>query len=150
MSVEELKIRGELEMEVERDLEEEIKDSIYHLALRLHQLKKARHFNYQNSTREYMSEVNINITMEGGANKMKKKGSRTNRPTLVITSAARSPPNVGGHSAGSPCHHKSKFNWEKSLRKESNPSLFIKKSPPKNPVGYAHWSAKNEVPKWKY
>ena len=38
MSAEELKIRKELEMDVERDLEAEIKDGIYHLALRLHRL----------------------------------------------------------------------------------------------------------------
>ncbi|KAK3011802.1 hypothetical protein RJ639_012503 [Escallonia herrerae] len=31
-------IRGELEMDVERDLDEEIKDGIYHLALQLHRL----------------------------------------------------------------------------------------------------------------
>ncbi|KAL0396517.1 UNVERIFIED_CONTAM: hypothetical protein Scaly_0100100 [Sesamum calycinum] len=38
MSVEELKIREELERDVEKGLEEEIKDGIYRLALRLHRL----------------------------------------------------------------------------------------------------------------
>ncbi|KAK3031136.1 hypothetical protein RJ639_035134 [Escallonia herrerae] len=38
MSAEELQICGELEMNVERGLEEEIKDGIYHFALRLHRL----------------------------------------------------------------------------------------------------------------
>ena len=38
ISEEELKIRSELGMEIERDLEEEIKEGIYHLALRLHRI----------------------------------------------------------------------------------------------------------------
>ncbi|KAI9165594.1 hypothetical protein LWI28_017095 [Acer negundo] len=66
MSEEELKIRGELESEIESNLEEEIKDGIYHLALRLHRLyqnHKERNAKQANKT---ISEVNISIKMEGG------------------------------------------------------------------------------------
>lgn len=79
MSNEELKIRAELEVYIERDLEEEIKDGICHLALRLQRLyQKQRDRNarepsasgskdqswLKNTT---FSEVNITIRMEGGS-----------------------------------------------------------------------------------
>lgn len=49
MSADELNIFRELEKDVERDLEEEIKDGIYHLALRLHRL-------YQHQKERYMGD----------------------------------------------------------------------------------------------
>lgn len=76
MTQEELQIWHELEMEIERDLEEEIKDRIYHLALRLHMLyqhKKSRSTSTiviekedRHQKKKTISEVNINIKMEGG------------------------------------------------------------------------------------
>ncbi|PIM97311.1 hypothetical protein CDL12_30221 [Handroanthus impetiginosus] len=70
MSIEEVRIREELELDVENDLEEEIKDEIYHLAFKLHRLyqhQKERSLNQQgNARKKSLSEVNINIKMEGG------------------------------------------------------------------------------------
>ncbi|GAV67918.1 hypothetical protein CFOL_v3_11421 [Cephalotus follicularis] len=72
MSEEELIIRGELENDVERNLEEEIKDGIHHLALRLHRLYQ--HKNERNARQVYetserrnkaLCEVNVSIKMEG-------------------------------------------------------------------------------------
>uniref|UniRef100_A0A5B7BDP9 Uncharacterized protein n=1 Tax=Davidia involucrata TaxID=16924 RepID=A0A5B7BDP9_DAVIN len=91
MSAEELKIRGELEMDIERDLEEEIKDGIYQFALRLHRLY---HHQKERNARELsepgikksktLSEVNINIKMEGGTKieikEIKKEARQSVRP----------------------------------------------------------------------
>ncbi|XP_039062312.1 LOW QUALITY PROTEIN: uncharacterized protein LOC120206795 [Hibiscus syriacus] len=73
MCEEEWRIRGELESEIERDLEEEIKDGIYHLAFRLHRLyqhkreRNAEGISESGSKKDKtLSEVNISIKMEGG------------------------------------------------------------------------------------
>ncbi|XVF59083.1 hypothetical protein PTKIN_Ptkin07bG0246300 [Pterospermum kingtungense] len=74
MSEEEWKIRGELESDIERDLEEEIKDGIYHLALRLHRLYQHRRERNALDISESgdhkkdkaLSQVIISIKMEGG------------------------------------------------------------------------------------
>nr|KYP66310.1 hypothetical protein KK1_012598 [Cajanus cajan] len=59
-------------MEIERDLEEEIKESIYHLALRLHRIYQQRKersakeaSKLGNNRGRALSEVNICIRMEG-------------------------------------------------------------------------------------
>lgn len=74
ISADELKIRSELGMKIERGLEEEIKEGIYHLALRLHRIYQERK---ERSAKESVweldntpaakahSEVNISIRMEG-------------------------------------------------------------------------------------
>ncbi|KAL5992624.1 hypothetical protein ACLOJK_013543 [Asimina triloba] len=77
MSGEELKVRNELEIEVEKDLEEEIKDGICRLALRLHRLyqhqKEIRgpgfssmngNKNQTNAFVGVVTEVNISIRIE--------------------------------------------------------------------------------------
>nr|DAD22060.1 TPA_asm: hypothetical protein HUJ06_023523 [Nelumbo nucifera] len=95
---EELKIRAELEMDIERDLEEEIKDGICRLALRLHRLYQHQ---MERNAREtspipsgarvrsqvqntIFSEVIINIRMEGGSkieiNEIKKEVGEKGRP----------------------------------------------------------------------
>ncbi|KAG5609124.1 hypothetical protein H5410_020405 [Solanum commersonii] len=69
----EMKIRGELERDVERDLEDEIKEGICQLALRLHRLYKhqeerntRKSIDDHGTNTKALSEVNINIKMEGG------------------------------------------------------------------------------------
>ncbi|ESW30379.1 hypothetical protein PHAVU_002G148800 [Phaseolus vulgaris] len=72
ISAEELKIRSELGMEIENDLEKEIKEGIYQLALRLHRIYQERKersaketFEVDNNRGIAVSEVNISIRMEG-------------------------------------------------------------------------------------
>ncbi|KAG8373423.1 hypothetical protein BUALT_Bualt11G0022700 [Buddleja alternifolia] len=85
MSSEELKIREELEIEVERNLEEEIKKGICHLALKLHKLYK-----HQNDQSRLITEVNINMKMEGGTiiriREIKKRASGIGRRHIPIPS----------------------------------------------------------------
>ncbi|KAL0431859.1 UNVERIFIED_CONTAM: hypothetical protein Sradi_0811900 [Sesamum radiatum] len=132
MSVEELKIREELERDVEKGLEEEIKDGIYRLALRLHRLyqhqkdsaskQKCDGRNEQGNARgKMLSEVNINIKMEGGTTiqikEIKKEAGRNDRCTRTPTpkharkqesTASQSPRGV-------------RFDWAQSLRSTSSP-----------------------------
>lgn len=174
MSVEELTIRGDLEMGVERDLEEEIKDAIYHQALKLHQLyqhKKPKHFDQKEqikNTREYMSELNINIRMEGGTiiqvKEIKKDGSRINRPTLT-SDITKSQPNVGSRTLCRQYSSSKEVQLGKECSKRIEPIDFCRKILPNKSVGYVHSSTKhgcagksinsglkNEVLKvgWKY
>ncbi|XP_062021425.1 uncharacterized protein LOC133737995 [Rosa rugosa] len=115
VSEEELKIRNELEMEVEKDLEEEIKDGICHLALRLHRLYQ--HQKERSASKLAFCEVNINIQMEGGT---KIEIKETKRPAPAEreksfpprpssrSSTVRSVMKVGANTK--------KFDWAKSLR----------------------------------
>ncbi|XP_022854954.1 uncharacterized protein LOC111376233 [Olea europaea var. sylvestris] len=118
MSIEELKIRSELENDVERDLEEEIKDGIYHLALRLHRLyqhQKERHTNTETkpkSARKMLSEVNISIKMEGG----------TTIQIKEIKKQEKIPPNP---MTSTPANNK-KVDWEKTLRSNRGITPSIK------------------------
>lgn len=74
ISEEELKIRSELAMKIEKDLEEEIKEGIYNLARRLNrvfQQRKEREakeaaFDKVNNKTRALSKVIINIGIEGG------------------------------------------------------------------------------------
>ncbi|KAG8373422.1 hypothetical protein BUALT_Bualt11G0022600 [Buddleja alternifolia] len=140
MSVEELKIREELEMDVERDLEEEIKDGIYRLALKLHRLyqhQKERTLNSQsdkqNERENLLSEVNINIKMEGGTTiqikEIKKKEQGISRPNSIPRPTPNPAQNVQG-KIGPP--RMIKFDWEKSLRSGSNPLDINRKTEDKN------------------
>lgn len=61
-SGEELRIWRELEEEVEKTLEEEIKDQIYHLALRLNRLYQHQ---MERTKEKSFSEVNISISVKG-------------------------------------------------------------------------------------
>nr|GMC62371.1 uncharacterized protein LOC109180280 [Ipomoea batatas] len=106
-SDEEKKIWGELERDVERELEEEIKDGICKLALRLHRL-------YHDS--KTLSEVSINIRMEGGTKIEIKKEARRSSSSTRRGGAAPPPPPPRGQ----------KFDWTNTLR--SGPSH--------NPTGY--------------
>eukprot|EP00261_Vitis_vinifera_P016913 XP_010646330.1 PREDICTED: uncharacterized protein LOC104878165 [Vitis vinifera] len=120
MSVEEMKIRGELEVDIERDLEEEIKDGIYHLALRLHRLyqhqkeRNAREFLLHDESGEkgkILSEVNIIIRMDGGT-KIEIKETKKEAPERSRTRASAAQVTRG---MPLPADTK-KFDWAKSLR----------------------------------
>ncbi|WVZ11907.1 hypothetical protein V8G54_016437 [Vigna mungo] len=72
ISAEELKIRSEVGMEIENELEKEIKEGIYHLALGLHRIYQERKersaketFELDNNRARALTEVNISIRMEG-------------------------------------------------------------------------------------
>lgn len=144
MSAEELKIRGELEMDVERELEAELKDEIYRLGLRLHRLYQqqkerelAREYlsepagtkNQQGMKNKALSEVNINIKMEGGTKieiKETKKEARENidhKPKPVTSrleenmSRTRSSKLSGENTRRNLVAASSKkFDWAKTLR----------------------------------
>ncbi|KAK3007687.1 hypothetical protein RJ639_013727 [Escallonia herrerae] len=134
MSAEELLIRGELEMDVERDLEEEIKDGIYHLVLRLHRLflhQKERNGrklleqdagNQQRAKGKTLTEVNINIRMEGGTKieikEIKKEAMENGRPRSSRSANLQSMivPNA------------KKFDWAKTLRSGPSPTTIFMKN----------------------
>ncbi|KAK4430535.1 hypothetical protein Salat_1354200 [Sesamum alatum] len=132
MSVEELKIREELERDVEKGLEQEIKDGIYRLALRLHRLyqhqkdralkQKCDGRNEQgNARRTMISEVNINIKMEGGTTiqikEIKKEAGRSDRCTPIPTRKhATKQENIDFQSPRGV-----RFDWAQSLRSTSSP-----------------------------
>ncbi|KAA8546743.1 hypothetical protein F0562_003172 [Nyssa sinensis] len=133
MSAEELKIRGELELEIERDLEAEIKDGIYQLALRLHRLyhhqkeRNARELSESGNKNHGMkskilSEVNISIKMEGGTRievqEIKKEAPANGRPR---TSRSE---NMQGMVAA----EAKKFDWVKTLRSAGTSPLAANKN----------------------
>ncbi|KAF7135459.1 hypothetical protein RHSIM_Rhsim08G0014600 [Rhododendron simsii] len=135
MSIEELKIRGKLEMDVERDLEAEIKDGIYHLALRLHRLyqhQKERNErelsapgpkSQQGLTKnKILSEVNISIRMDGATKVEIKEISKEARKhgNLRASSISENSKRMIGSNG-------TKFDWAKSLRSEARPHVIKKK-----------------------
>ncbi|KAI3725696.1 hypothetical protein L1987_65488 [Smallanthus sonchifolius] len=126
MSTDELNIFRELEKDVERDLEEEIKDGIYHLALRLHRLYQHQKERYsgessephtkeqQHAKNKILSELNINIRMENGT-KIEIKETK-NGITHVSPRHPRSSTSTNIKKPA-PAIRK-KFNWESTLRSE--------------------------------
>ena len=135
MSEEEWKI--EIENDIERDSEEEIKEGIYNLALRLHRLyQHRRERNAQNKSEsddkkdKTLSEVNISIKMEGGT-KIEIKETKKEAPDHQ--KGLPPPPrcsrsnnvNVQGMLIGS---NAKKFDWAKSLRARKNPAIINRKT----------------------
>ncbi|XP_015072880.1 uncharacterized protein LOC107017120 [Solanum pennellii] len=123
----EMKIREELERDVERDLEDEIKEGICQLALRLHRLYKHQEENNtkksidDHGTRDItrgtntkaLSEVNINIKMEGGTKiEIKETKKEAHRPRSNKVSS-----NVERMVSTRP----PKFDWTQSLRSGQTP-----------------------------
>ncbi|KAJ4966659.1 hypothetical protein NE237_018508 [Protea cynaroides] len=108
MSNEESKIRAELEADVEKNLEEEIKDGICHLALQLHRLYQ--HQSGRNARESSNSEVQITIKMDGGSkieiNEIKKVARVNPRPQIS---------NEEGKQ-GMVFPRTKKFNWVDTLR----------------------------------
>ncbi|XP_015873040.1 uncharacterized protein LOC107410149 isoform X2 [Ziziphus jujuba] len=136
MTLEELQIRHELEIDIERDLEEEIKDRIYHLALRLHRLyqhKMERNAKDHESEhrakfakeekKKMVSEININIKMEGGTKveikESKKEASEKSRPRSF------KPENMQSSNK--------KFDWVNTLRSSSSTSTSTSAGQVRNP-----------------
>ncbi|RDY07182.1 hypothetical protein CR513_08739, partial [Mucuna pruriens] len=121
ISAEELKIRSELGMKIERDLEEEIKEGIYHLALRLHRIYHQRKersakesSELDNNQARALSEVNISIRMEG-ATKVEIKEMNKEAAEKGCTYPRNylyKPKNV---------KEVKKVDWMKTLRKGSSP-----------------------------
>ncbi|XP_058078136.1 uncharacterized protein LOC131226497 [Magnolia sinica] len=138
MSSEELKIRAELECEVERDLEEEIKDGICHLALRLHRLYQhqkeigARHSStkgaeFQNEARDVtFTEVNITIRIEGGS-KFEVHESKKEICNKGYTQNKRLEDKKGKMGPST-----KKFDWERTLRSGTSSVAIVKKVPDKD------------------
>lgn len=137
MSEKELKIRNELEIDIERDLEEEIKDGIYHHALRLHRLyqqQKERNAkkvvpgfetqrqSQQRNNNTTLLEVNISIRMEGGTKieikETKKEADHEKGPPRPRTSRSEKmqPP---------PVPTTKNFNWVKTLRSNAGPAVSL-------------------------
>lgn len=119
VSEKELEIRNELEMEVERGIEEEIKDGLYTLSLRLHRLyqrQKERHVKEacEVNKNRAVSEVNISIRMEGKSRveikESKKEASEMGGSRSYRSENAKQ---VDGLSY-------TKYDWEKNLRAGSS------------------------------
>lgn len=131
MSLKERKIREELEREIENNLEREIKEGMHGLAMKLHKLHLHRRekseskitrqsSNQQNKQRrKIVSEVNINIKMEGGTT-IEIKESRKEDRRIPNSNPNPNPKQV--HNA-----RKIKFDWTQSLRSGSNNSRIESK-----------------------
>ncbi|KDP29746.1 hypothetical protein JCGZ_18681 [Jatropha curcas] len=148
MSTEELKIRGELEMDIENDLEQELKDGIYHLALRLHRLyqqqkernKRETSESHQERSNKILSEINISIKLEGGTKieikETKKEASHqkgiNNRPRT-----AKSDQVFQG------LLDSKKFDWERSLRSSGSVPIPINKRKTISNYSASHYNPYN-------
>ncbi|WJX61897.1 hypothetical protein P8452_46945 [Trifolium repens] len=120
ISAEELKIRSELAMKIERDLEEEIKEGLYNLARRLHRLFQQRKLRVAKETTckvddkiRALSEVIIRIRIEGGT---KIEINEINKEANEKGCSFRK--NFGQKKC---LKEVKKIDWEKSLRKGSSP-----------------------------
>lgn len=114
-------------MDIERELEEEIKDGIYHLALRLHRLYQHRKERSNKSQVETLSEVNINIRMEGGTKVEIKEVTKKDQAVpqkLVRPRSSRSSENSKSVQF---MRSKKQFDWVNSLRSDSGPVIVHKK-----------------------
>ncbi|KAL8109182.1 hypothetical protein AgCh_025322 [Apium graveolens] len=143
MSAEELKIRRELEMDVEKELAAEIKDEICNLSLRLIQLyqqQKEREAK-ESSQIKALSKVNINNRMQGGTEveivEAKKNVRRTSpRPKLSskVESNAPKPPKLSEENTRRRVISESrkKFDWVKTLRSGTSSVASHQHKVPKN------------------
>lgn len=148
MSLEELRIRGELEKDIERELEKEIKDGICGLALKLHRLyhhqKKMERKNHVFSHQEVISIIINIVRTEGHDHETRIEVKEIKKNIQEKTAAA-------GGGRGSLVHHQKKiapkskkFDWTKSLRSSNSLHVDIrgcktqgKKSTGKNMVNKA-------------
>ncbi|KAL3630501.1 hypothetical protein CASFOL_023485 [Castilleja foliolosa] len=163
MSIEESKILEDLEREVENNLEEEFKEEIYHLALKLHRLyqhQKQRALNQndpKNAKEKMLSEVNINIKLEGGTtiqiNKIRKDARGNDRFTPEVRARSKRAQIVKGKSAGpSPSPRPVKFDWSRTLRSEASNGLIVNPGSQDRVMGLKGYGDQECVTKagWKY
>ncbi|CAO2830577.1 unnamed protein product [Amaranthus hypochondriacus] len=108
-SKEEEKIRGELEMDIERALEVEIKEEICRLAVRLHRLYQHRTHaqNHSNKNNKEVSGFNITIKLDGGT---KVEVKEINKKNIMLKQHVINTPN-----------NTKKFDWANSLRSSRPP-----------------------------
>ncbi|CAA0821014.1 Unknown protein [Striga hermonthica] len=165
MSVDELKIREELEVDVESNLEGEIREEIYILALKLHRLyqhqkqktllNQSSHDHENNARNKMLTEVNISIKLEGATtiriNEIKKEG-RGGGLARIAKGKAVSP--------GQGRNRKAKFDWAGSLRSKASSAMIVNHGPDRNrdrvrglmkdkKGGYANQGSTNKG-EWKY
>ncbi|KAG9450774.1 hypothetical protein H6P81_010739 [Aristolochia fimbriata] len=115
LSDEERRIRIELESEIEMGLEEELKQGICHLALRLHTLYQHQK---ERSKKNTFTELNIAIRMEGESNIEVHEIKRGNYDKLRTLSPG---PALNQPSSRS-------LNWAKTLRSSSTLTLTNRKT----------------------
>lgn len=145
LSDEESRIRGELELDVERDLEEEIKDGMYRLALQLHRLYRHQKERISRAPRsaqsaaknrrgieeKSVSEVNISIKMEGGTKVEIRETKREATRDKTRPRTALATPNSNCHSNneehGTIVRRGKKFDWANSLRSGGGSSAIDEK-----------------------
>lgn len=155
MSAEELKIRRELEMEVEKELAAEIKDEICNLSLRLIQLYEqqkqredgefsqlGKKIQLADPKNKALSEVNINIRMQGETEveieeptkSVRKTWPKPRRSSKVETNAPKasklSEENTRRRIVSD---SGKKFDWVKTLR-SSNAASHQQKVPKKTGI----------------
>lgn len=134
MSLEERKIREELEQEVENDLEKEMKDGMYRLAMKLHNLYLHRRERSESrimgrsidqqkkqrkSSKNIVSEVNINIKMEGGTKIEIKESKKEDRHNPNPNPNPKPNPNPNPNPKKAYYGRRVKFDWTQSLRSGS-------------------------------
>ncbi|KAK9112886.1 hypothetical protein Scep_020405 [Stephania cephalantha] len=141
ISNEEAKIREELEDDIERDLEAEIKDQICQLALRLHRLYQhqrerilrelLKSGDQLSSKDNLFSEMNIRIKMEGGSKIEISETKKVMNTASESKSTNKAPQSSNNKSTCSEIVHKhgkvtdqtgKEFNWVKTLRSEKSAS----------------------------
>ncbi|RWR92482.1 hypothetical protein CKAN_02169400 [Cinnamomum micranthum f. kanehirae] len=140
MSNEELKIRGELENEVEGGLEDEIKDGICRLALRLHRLyqhQKTRDAEFRSKmNEEVFTEVNITIRMEGESTIQIHENKKAIGNKAMVMTPAQTQRFKLDEKQSRVCPSLKEFNWVQTLRSNSS---FVGSSSKKNEISqYPH------------
>lgn len=126
MSLDERKVREELEREVENDLEKEIKDGMYRLAMKLHNLYLHRRerseirLKRRSSRKSYVSEININVKMEGGSKIEIKESKKEGRQNPKPKPKPNSNPDSNLNPKKAYYGRRVKFDWTQSLRSGSD------------------------------
>lgn len=140
MSNEELKIRSELEKEVEGGLEDEIKDGICHLALRLHRLyqhQKTRDAEFRSKMNEVFTEVNITIRMEGESTIQIHENKKAIGNKAMVMTPAQTQRFKLDEKQSRVCPSPKEFNWVQTLRSNSS---FVGSSSKKNEISHYAYS----------
>lgn len=145
MSNEELKIRGELENEIEGGLEDEIKDGICRLSLRLHRLyqhQKTRDAEFRSQmNEEVFTEVNITIRMEGESTIQIHENKKAIGNKAMTMTPAQTQRFKLAEKQSRVCPSLKEFDWVQTLRSNSS---FVGSSSKKNEISqYAYSPCKD-------